>query len=214
MSFMDKLRKKAEELGLETKAKELQEAAAQAAKQAREKAGDFTVENRDKIDGYVETATAKIDEKTEGKYADKLAKVKDHVGRGVDKVAEGHASGASGASGATTATGAAAAAGAADVSGREPFPADPESPPAPVSASPLEAPSPIDAPTPVDDSGFDAASGDLPVPAQESLTETTLEDTVLGLDHPPVAPAHHDAPTPEDADRGPGGAPQTHDATS
>src|SRR3954451_8540450 len=178
MSFMDKLRKKAEELGLETKAKELQEAATQAAKQAREKAGDFTVENREKIDGYVETATAKIDEKTEGKYADKLAKVKDHVGRGVDKVAEGHAPGAS------TATGAAAAAGAGDVSGREPFPADPDSPPAPVSASPLEAPAPIDAPTPVDESGFAAASGDLPVPAQEALVDTTLEDTVLGLDHP------------------------------
>src|SRR3954462_1008360 len=189
MSFMDKLRMKAEELGLETKAKDLQEATLQAAKQAREKAGDFTVENREKIDGYVETATTKIDEKTEGKYADKLAKVKVHVGRGVDKVAEGHATGAS------TATGAAAAAGAADVAGRDPFPPDPDSPPAPVSASPLEAPSPIDAPpppapggaspleapspitapTPVDESGFDAASGDLPVPVQESLADTTLE---------------------------------------
>ena len=37
MSFMDKLKKKAEELDLETKARQLQESATQAAKQARVK---------------------------------------------------------------------------------------------------------------------------------------------------------------------------------
>jgi len=208
MSFLDKLKKKAEELDLETKAKQLQDAATQAAKQAREKAGDYTAQNREKIDGYVETATTKIDEKTEGKYADKVAKVKEHVGRGVDKVAEGHASGPS------TATGAAAAAGATDVTGGEPFPVDPDAP-APVSASPLEAPAPIDRPTPVDERGFDAAAGDVPVPTREALTDTTLEDTVLGLDHPPTAPAAHPgAPAPEDADAAPHVPRPPHDTTS
>jgi len=129
MSFMDKLKKKAEELDLETRARHLQEQAAAAAKQAREKAGDFAVDNREKIDGYVETATSKIDEKTEGKYADKVVKVKETVGRGIDKVAEGRTSGP------TTATGSAAAAGATDVTGGEPFPADPE---APTPAGPLD----------------------------------------------------------------------------
>ena len=208
MSFMDKLKKKAEELDLEAKAKHLQEQAAAAAKQAREKAGDYAVQNREKIDGYVETATAKIDEKTEGKYADKVAKVREQVDRGVDKVAEGHTSGP------TTATGAAAAAGATDVTGGEPFPADPEAP-APVSASPLDAPSPIDPPTPVHDSGFGAAAGDVPVPTREALEDTTLEDTVLGLDHPPAPTAPHpDAPAPEDADAAPRGTQPPHDATS
>jgi hypothetical protein len=208
MSFMDKLKKKAEELDLETKARQLQESATQAAKQARVKAGDYAAQNREKIDGYVETATTKIDEKTEGKYADKVAKVREHVDRGVDKVAEGHTSGP------TTATGAAAAAGATDVTGGEPFPVDPEAP-APVSASPLDAPSPIDRPTPVTEGGFDAAAGDLPVPARESLTDTTLEDTVLGLDHPPTPPVGHpDAPAPEDADATPRGPRPPHDATS
>jgi hypothetical protein len=207
MSFMDKLKKKAEELDLETKARQLQESATQAAKQARVKAGDFAVENREKIDGYVETATTRIDEKTEGKYADKVAKVREHVDRGVDKVAEGHTSGP------TTATGAAAAAGATDVTGGEPFPVDPEAP-APVSASPLDAPDPIDRPTPVTEGGFDAAAGDLPVPNREALTDTTLEDTVLGLDHPPTTPAGHpDAPAPEDADATPRGPQSPHDAT-
>src|SRR6476661_8596930 len=217
MSFMDKLKKKAEELDLETKAKQLQETAAQAAKQAREKAGDYAAQNREKIDGYVETATAKIDEKTEGKYADKVAKVRHHVDRGVDKVAERHTSGP------TTATGAAAAAGATDVTGGDPFPVDPEAP-APVSASPLDAPAPIDPPAPVHESGFDAAAGDVPVPTSEALIDTTLEDTVLGLDHPPTAPGghaghagHHDAPVPEDADaapRSPQGTQPPHEATS
>lgn len=211
MSFMDKLKKKAEELDLETKARHLQEAATDAAKHAREKAGDFAAENREKIDGYVETASAKIDEKTEGKYADKVAKVREQVDRGVDKVAEGHTSGP------TTATGAAAAAGATDVTGGAPFPVDPDAP-APVSASPLDAPDPIDPPAPLHESGFAAAAGDVPVPMQEALADTTLEDTVLGLDHPPTAPAgHHDAPGPEDADptpRGPQATPPTHDATS
>ncbi len=70
-----------------------------------------------------------------------------------------------------------------------------------MSASPLEAPAPIDPPTPVHESGFDAASGDLPVPTREALDDTTLEDTVLGLDHPPTASAgHQDAPAPEDAE--------------
>ncbi|MFM6847890.1 MAG: antitoxin [Terrabacter sp.] len=194
MSFLDKLKKKAEELDLETKAKHLQERAAEAAKQAREKAGDFAVENREKIDGYVETAAAKIDEKTEGKYADKLAKVKEQVGHGVDKVAEGHRSGPS------TETGAAAAAGATDVTGGAPYPLDTQSPAA-------GSPTPGDDRVTSDDSGFAAAAGDVPAPTRESLEDTTLEDTVLGLDHPSTVPGHqghdprqgHDAPGPEHA---------------
>src|SRR6478609_4922105 len=163
MSFLDNLKKKADELDLETRAKQLQETATQAAKQAREKAGDYAAQNREKIDGYVETATTKIDEKTEGKYADKVAKVKEQVGRGVDKIAEGHTSG----------------------------------------------------PAPVHEGGFDAAAGDLPVPTREALDDTTLEDTVLGLDHPPTAPAAHPgAPAPEDADAAPHVPRPPHDATS
>ena len=196
MSFLDKLKKKAEELDLETKAKHLQEQAAAAAKQARVKAGDYAAQNREKIDGYVETAASKIDEKTEGKYADKVAKVKEQVGHGVDKVAEGHTSGP------TTATGAAAAAGATDVTGGDPYPVDPESP----TADPAAGQGEPGAGTPVD-SGFGAAAGDVPAPTRESLEDTTLEDTVLGLDHPPTVPGHHgqdplkghDAPGPEQA---------------
>lgn len=217
MSFLDKLRKKAEELELEARAKQVQEAATQAAKQAREKAGEFTAEHRDQIDGYVETASAKIDEKTDHRYSGQITKVKEQLEHGVDLVADGYGS----AGGATGATGPEAAAGAASAPGDRPFPVDPDAPEPvttePVSASPLEPPAPVERPTPVhaesletgldtvsdtgsDAGGFGAAAGDLPVPSEESLTDTALEDTVLGLDHPPVTPAHHDEPAPEDAD--------------
>ncbi|HSU74876.1 MAG TPA: antitoxin [Terrabacter sp.] len=233
MSFLDKLRKKAEELDLETKARQLQEAATHAAQQAREKAGEFTAEHRDQIDGYVETAGTKIDEKTDHRYADQIAKVTEQLERGVDFVADGYGTAAG------TATGAAAAGGVATGDGDEPFPADPDAP-GPVSAGPLEPPAPVEEPSPVHASDLSAAEAQEPVsrqdpsweaagesadaqtdertdhqadeqageqvgeqvgePVDESLVDSALEDTVLGLDHPPVTPAHHDEPAPEDAD--------------
>lgn len=89
MSFMDKMKQKAEEYDLENKAKKLQEAATQAAHQARGKAGELATEHRDKIDGVIGKASAAIDEHTEGKYTDKIGKAKDQIHKGVDKVAEG-----------------------------------------------------------------------------------------------------------------------------
>ena len=77
MSFLDKMKKKAEELDLETKAKHLQEAATQAAHQARDKAGELATENRDKIDTAIGKASTAIDERTEGKYSDKIDKAVD-----------------------------------------------------------------------------------------------------------------------------------------
>ena len=164
MSFLDKLKQKADELDLETKAKQLQEAATQAAKQAQQKAGDFTAENREKIDGYVERASSAIDEKTHGKYHDQVAKVRAGVDKGIDKVAEGGSS--------AGATGAAAAAGVTDAG---PFPADPESPS-------TGATSPVVTP--------DATVADVPPPTQAAVADSTLEDTVLGLDTPaPTEPS-------------------------
>lgn len=105
MSFLDKMKKKADELGLVEKAEH-------AAKQAREKAGELAAENRDKIDNVVTKAGSAIDQRTEGKYADKITKAKEQIAKGVDKVAEkdpGHgpagASGVAGAAGTGAGTG-------------------------------------------------------------------------------------------------------------
>ena len=99
MSFLDNLKKKAKELDLETKAKQLQEAATQAAHQARDKAGELATENRDKIDSAIGKASTAIDERTEGKYSDKIAKARVSINKGVDKVAEGDHAAADGADG-------------------------------------------------------------------------------------------------------------------
>ena len=99
MSFLDKMKQKADEMGLTEKAE-----------QAREKAASLAAENREKIDGVVDKAGAAIDQRTEGKYTDKIAKAKEQIGKGVDKVAEGDT--APGAAGTTGAAGAAGATGA------------------------------------------------------------------------------------------------------
>ncbi|MCU1536318.1 MAG: hypothetical protein JWP82_669, partial [Humibacillus sp.] len=124
MSFLDKMKKKAEELELDKKAKDLQEAATKAATQAREKAGDYAAGNRDKIDSYVDKAATTIDAKTQGKYADHVAKARQGVGKGVDKLAE---------SAPRTGTGGAPL---ADPTVDSPFPLDPEAPRAPHADSP------------------------------------------------------------------------------
>jgi hypothetical protein len=56
-----------------------------------------------------------------------------------------------------------------------------------------------DAPGGRDESGFDAASGDLPVPAHEALHDTSLEDVVTGHDTPPDTTTLSEPPAPEDA---------------
>ncbi len=144
MSFLDKMKKKAEELELDKKAKDLQAAATTAAKQAREKAGDFTAENRDKIDGYVEKAATTIDTKTDGKYADKVAKAKEHVGKGVDKVAEGSPSapGTAPTTGQPMGTPMGSPVPEADSPAAPTFPVDPDAPQPPAPGAPGATPPP------------------------------------------------------------------------
>jgi hypothetical protein len=89
MSFLDKLKQKAEELDLQTKANQLAEQAKVAAQQAKEKAGELAYENRERIEELADKAGHAIDERTGGKYGDKITKAKEQVARGVDKVAEG-----------------------------------------------------------------------------------------------------------------------------
>jgi len=88
MTFMNKLKSKAEELDLQGKADQLADAATKAAQRATEKAGQLADENRDKIESVLDKAGAAIDERTDGKYAAKVAGAKQQVSKGVDKLAE------------------------------------------------------------------------------------------------------------------------------
>jgi hypothetical protein len=171
MSFLDRLRRTADELELEARARRLQDSVARTARAARERAGDFTAEHREQIDGYVESASRTIDEKTEGRYADRVAAARESVGRGIDKVADGRPAPAS--TGTPTGTPAGT-------------PTTPAAPPGETG------------PSASDESGFAAAAGDVPAPTREALADSTLEDTVLGLDMPPgsVDSASDDPNTP------------------
>ena len=88
MTFMDKLKRRAEELDLQGKADQLADAASKAAHQAKDKAAELANDNRAKIGTTLDKAGAAIDKQTEGKYADKVAKAKQQVSKGVDKLAE------------------------------------------------------------------------------------------------------------------------------
>jgi len=68
------------------KAKETAEAAAEKAKEAAGKAAAKIEEG-----GYVDKVAAKIDEKTHGKYSDKITKAASTANDGVSRIAPGEA---------------------------------------------------------------------------------------------------------------------------
>lgn len=59
-----------------------------AAQQAKEKAGQLAHDNKDKFAGMLGKLGSKIDEKTQGKYHDKIGKAQDAALKGADKLAE------------------------------------------------------------------------------------------------------------------------------
>lgn len=75
---------------------EMKKNAGDAAQQAKHKAGQFAHDNKDKFAGMLGKLGAKIDEKTQGKYHDKIGKAQDAALKGADKLAE-QRPGASGA---------------------------------------------------------------------------------------------------------------------
>jgi len=80
-----------------------------------DKAKDMIAGNSEKVSEMKTKAADMVDEKTGGKYADKIDKVEDMADKGIDKLADGQDAVGDAASGATDAAGDAAsgAAGAA-----------------------------------------------------------------------------------------------------
>jgi hypothetical protein len=90
MSFGEQLKQKADEVHLQEKAKDFGDAVVQMAKAAVSAAAGYAQENRDKVDGALDKASLKIDEKTGGKHADTVTKVRASVDKGIDKLVEQH----------------------------------------------------------------------------------------------------------------------------
>lgn len=90
MSFGEQLKHKADEVHLQEKAKDFGDAVFQMAKAAVSAAAGYAQENREKVDGALDKASLKIDEKTGGKHADTVTKVRASVDKGIDKLVEQH----------------------------------------------------------------------------------------------------------------------------
>ena len=93
----DQLKSKIDEIDLDAKLSQLAETAGTVLAQAKVQAGSLVHENRAKVDEIIEKATAAIDEKTEGKYHDKVVKAKASFATGLDRIAEARGADQSGA---------------------------------------------------------------------------------------------------------------------
>ncbi len=82
------LKRKIDELDLDRRLNGFVDQAEKAAQTALSQAGGYVHQHRDDIDRLLGTATGKINEKTQDKYAAQVSKVQDHVIIGVDKLAD------------------------------------------------------------------------------------------------------------------------------
>ena len=84
----DALKGKLDDLDLERHLADLVAQAEDVVVRGVERAGELTHEHRDQIGGLLDRAGRLVDERTEGRYADRLDRLRSQLDRGVDKLAE------------------------------------------------------------------------------------------------------------------------------
>jgi ElaB/YqjD/DUF883 family membrane-anchored ribosome-binding protein len=82
------LKQRIDELDLDSRLNEFSDRAEQAIKRALDTAAGYAHEHRDDVDRLLTRVSTTIDERTEGKYADKVTKVREQLDRGVERLAE------------------------------------------------------------------------------------------------------------------------------
>jgi hypothetical protein len=82
------MKHKADEVNLQGKAKDFGDAVVEVIKAALGLAAGYAAENREKVDGALDKAAATIEQKTGGKHADTVTKVRAQVDKGIDKLVE------------------------------------------------------------------------------------------------------------------------------
>ena len=87
MSIAQDLKAKIDELELERRLKELVDETEKTAGEAVQKAGGLAHDKRDDIVEALDKASAKVNEKTKGQYADKVETVRTTVLEALDKLA-------------------------------------------------------------------------------------------------------------------------------
>jgi hypothetical protein len=86
------LKQKIDELDLDRRLNTLADQAEHAVNAVIDTASDYAYEHRDDVDRLLTKVSASIDERTDGKYADKVTRVREQLDRGVSRLAERHRS--------------------------------------------------------------------------------------------------------------------------
>jgi MT0933-like antitoxin protein len=153
MSFIDdvsrKVKQKAEEWDVQAKAEKFVAEVDKVAHEAKDKAAEYADDNRGRFREGLDKVGAKIDERTDGKYHDKVTKATQKLDEGVGKLAEQRHGGPTGPSASSsTGYGPGPAAGTT-TSATEGTPAYSPEPytPEPYTADPIEPAQPLDEPS-------------------------------------------------------------------
>ena len=82
------LKRKIDELDLDRRLNAFVEQAETVLKRSVETAADYAHEHRDDVDRALDRISTEIDERTDGKYADKVGKVRGQVEQGLTKLTD------------------------------------------------------------------------------------------------------------------------------
>jgi ElaB/YqjD/DUF883 family membrane-anchored ribosome-binding protein len=87
-SINETLKQKIDEWDLDRRLNELVDSAEKVFHRAVETAAEVAHDRRDDVDRVLDTLSTKLDERTEGKYAERVDQVRGHVENGLDRLAE------------------------------------------------------------------------------------------------------------------------------
>ena len=82
------LKQKIDELDLDRRLNDFSEHAEDAVRRTLDTAAEYAHEHQDDVDRLLTRMSTSIDERTDGKYADKVTKVREQLDRGVERLAE------------------------------------------------------------------------------------------------------------------------------
>lgn len=88
MSFAENIKARIKDADVEKQLVDLVDDGERIAREAITRAGDVAHERRGEVEGWLEKATGVVNEKTEGKYADKVSAVRDTLLEGLGKLAQ------------------------------------------------------------------------------------------------------------------------------
>lgn len=88
MSFADNIKARIKDADVEKQLTELVDEGEKLVKEAVTKAGDVAHERRGDVESWLDKATGTVNDKTEGKYADQVSKVRNTLLGGLDKLAQ------------------------------------------------------------------------------------------------------------------------------